>query len=53
MIQRIQSVFLFLVAAIMVTVLFLPIWNKLDLDAQEKVTLNAFKMVYSLSLIHI
>ncbi|VXD20806.1 DUF4293 domain-containing protein [Marinoscillum sp. 108] len=47
MIQRIQSVFLFLVAAIMVTVLFLPIWNKLDLDAQEKVTLNAFKMVYS------
>lgn len=47
MIQRIQSVFLFLVAVVMVTILFLPLWNKLDPEVQEVVTLNAFEMVYS------
>lgn len=47
MLQRIQSVFLFLVAIVMVTILFLPLWNKIDPTAQEVVELNAFEMVYS------
>lgn len=46
MIQRIQSVFLLLVAVVMVVTLFLPMWNKFDPQAQEVITLNAFKMVY-------
>lgn len=47
MIQRIQSVFLLLVAIIMIAILFLPMWNKIDTAAQETVTLNAFQMVYT------
>ncbi|MEQ8469572.1 MAG: DUF4293 domain-containing protein [Marinoscillum sp.] len=47
MLQRIQSVFLLLVAVIMITILFLPMWNKIDQGVQEVVTLNAFEMVYS------
>lgn len=47
MLQRIQSVFLFLVAVVMVTIMFLPLWSKVDQEVQEVVTLNAFEMVYS------
>lgn len=47
MIQRIQSVFLLLVALIMIAVLFLPMWGKVDMQAQELVELNAFELVYS------
>lgn len=47
MIQRIQSVFLLLVALVMLTVLFLPLWNKLDVEVMESVKLNAFNLTYS------
>ncbi len=47
MIQRIQTVFLFLVGVIMIATLFLPLWSKLDTSAQEVVNLNAFELVYS------
>ncbi|QNF33489.1 DUF4293 domain-containing protein [Adhaeribacter swui] len=43
MIQRIQSVFLFLIAIAMICVLFLPIWSKTDTDGQQYV-LNAFSL---------
>lgn len=47
MIQRIQSVFLFLVAVVMVVYLFLPIWGKVDFEAREVINLNTFQMVYT------
>lgn len=47
MLQRIQSVFLLFVAVIMIAILFLPMWNKIDTAAQETVSLNAFQLVYS------
>jgi hypothetical protein len=47
MIQRIQTVFLFLVGVIMIATLFLPLWSKIDTSAQEVVNLNAFELVYS------
>lgn len=43
MIQRIQTVFLFLIAIAMICVLFLPIWSKTDTNGQEYV-LNAFSL---------
>lgn len=46
MIQRIQSVFLLLVAVVMLMMLFFPIWVKVDPATQEYVVLNAFKLVY-------
>lgn len=47
MIQRIQSVFLLLVAMVMIVTLFLPMWNKFDPQAMEVVDLNAFQLVYA------
>ena len=47
MLQRIQSLFLLVVAIVMVSILFLPMWNKVDVNAQEVVELNAFELVYS------
>ena len=47
MIQRIQSVFLLLVAVIMVVILFLPMWTKFDPEVMEVATLNAFQLVYA------
>lgn len=47
MIQRIQSVFLFFVAAVMIAFLFLPIWGKVDFDAREVINLNAFQLIYT------
>lgn len=47
MLQRIQSVFLLLVAAVMITTLFLPMWAKFDAEAMEVATLNAYQLVYS------
>ncbi|RAK64560.1 DUF4293 domain-containing protein [Hymenobacter edaphi] len=41
MIQRIQSVFLLLLAICMVCVLFLPIWAKTDPQTNQTVTLTA------------
>ncbi len=45
MIQRIQSVFLLLVALSMLMILFVPIWVKGDLNTQEYVVLTAFELV--------
>lgn len=46
MIQRIQSIFLLLVAVILVATLFMPIWTKVDPSAMEEVDMNSFKVVY-------
>jgi len=42
MIQRIQSVFLLLLALAMLSVLALPLWHKLDGLTQQELTLTAF-----------
>ena len=46
MIQRVQSIFLFLVAASMITMLFFPIWNKVDFEKNELVKLTAFNFTH-------
>jgi glucan phosphoethanolaminetransferase (alkaline phosphatase superfamily) len=46
MIQRIQTVFLFLVGVCLLAVLFLPIWQKTGANAQEKAELTAFVLNY-------
>jgi hypothetical protein len=47
MIERIQTVYLFLIAALMVTYCFLPIWEKTDKKTNEKVVLTALSLDYS------
>ena len=42
MIQRIQSVFLLLLALAMLSVLALPLWHKVDALANQELTLTAF-----------
>lgn len=44
MIQRIQSVFLFLLIVAVVSMLFLPLWSKTDAATQETVVLTAFNI---------
>lgn len=46
MIQRIQTIFLFLSAAFMITMVFLPLWQKVDVDTNEKVSLTALELVH-------
>lgn len=46
MIQRIQSVFLLLVAVVMIATLFLPFWQEANLETREIVTINAFELLY-------
>ncbi|MCC2545795.1 DUF4293 domain-containing protein [Hymenobacter sp. BT175] len=45
MIQRIQSVFLLLLALAMISVAFLPIWSKLDPLTGEHLHLTAFQLL--------
>ncbi|OON70880.1 DUF4293 domain-containing protein [Hymenobacter sp. CRA2] len=47
MIQRIQSVFLLLLAICMVCVLFLPIWTKTDPQSNQTLTLTATQLTSS------
>lgn len=47
MIQRIQSVFLLLLALAMLSVLFLPIWSKTDPATQQTLVLTATKLSYA------
>ncbi len=47
MIQRIQSIFLLLVAAIMLAVLFLPLWADFKSDGSEQVTMTPLKLTYA------
>ncbi|ARS37121.1 DUF4293 domain-containing protein [Pontibacter actiniarum] len=44
MIQRIQSVFLFLLVLAMVAMLFLPLWSKTDATTGETVVLTAWNL---------
>jgi len=44
MIQRIQSVFLFLLVVAMVSMLFLPLWSKTDTITGETVVLSAWNL---------
>ncbi|MFD2785690.1 DUF4293 family protein [Hymenobacter rubripertinctus] len=46
MIQRIQSVFLLLLALAMLSVLFLPIWSKFDPASQQTVVLTATQLAF-------
>jgi hypothetical protein len=46
MIQRIQSVFLFLVMVAMTLMLFFPLWEKQNPRTTEKVTLSALQLAY-------
>lgn len=46
MIQRIQSLFLLIVAVVMIVVLFLPLWNKFDVEVMEAVRIDAFSLKY-------
>lgn len=46
MIQRIQSVFIFLVAVCMIAMIFSTIWEKISVDEQEKVTLTALYLTH-------
>ncbi|MEO9965150.1 MAG: DUF4293 domain-containing protein [Reichenbachiella sp.] len=47
MIQRVQSIFLVLVAACMIGLMFFPIWNKVDREKNEKVELTAFSFEHT------
>ncbi|RYU78693.1 DUF4293 domain-containing protein [Hymenobacter persicinus] len=47
MIQRIQSVFLLLLALAMLSVVFLPIWSKLDPLSNQELVLTATKLTYA------
>lgn len=44
MIQRIQTVFLFLLVMAMVSMLFLPLWSKTDATTNETVVLTAWSL---------
>lgn len=46
MIQRVQSIFLLMVAICMITYLFFPIWQKVAWQENEVITINAFELVY-------
>lgn len=46
MIQRIQTVFLFLVAVCMIAMVFSTLWEKISVDEQEKVTLTALYLTH-------
>lgn len=46
MLQRIQSFFLFLVALSMLSMLFFPLWNKVDVDKSEIVTVTALVLMH-------
>ncbi len=47
MIQRIQSIFLALVAVCMVLVVALPIWDKTDAQNMQNMHLNAFSITHT------
>jgi len=44
MIQRVQTVFLFLLAVAIISMLFLPLWSKTDAATHETVVLSAFNI---------
>ncbi|GAB4395485.1 MAG: hypothetical protein OHK0053_03750 [Microscillaceae bacterium] len=46
MIQRVQTIFLFVVVLSMVLCFFFPIWEKQNTSTQEKTSLNLFSLKY-------
>jgi hypothetical protein len=46
MIQRIQSIFLALLAILMFSMIFLPIWSKINPASGQEVAIDAMQMVY-------
>ncbi|MBX0333785.1 DUF4293 domain-containing protein [Pontibacter sp. HSC-14F20] len=46
MIQRIQTVFLALIVVAMVSLLFLPLWSKVDITTGEEVVLTAWSLFF-------
>ncbi|MEP5613227.1 MAG: DUF4293 domain-containing protein [Cyclobacteriaceae bacterium] len=44
MIQRVQSIFMFLAAIAMIAMVFFPLWQKADLETSQLVTMNAFEI---------
>ena len=46
MIQRVQSIFLFIAAVAAFAILFLPIWGKIDPSTGQKTLITAMKMVH-------
>ncbi|CAN5323856.1 DUF4293 domain-containing protein [soil metagenome] len=46
MIQRVQSIFLFLVSLCMFLMIFFPLWEKISVEDQQVVTLTAFTLTH-------
>ena len=46
MLQRIQSIFLALAAIVMVIIVFLPLWQKIDVEKSEIVTITALEITH-------
>lgn len=46
MLQRVQTIFLFLIASAMILFLFVNVWQKQSVEQAEHVTLNAFKLIH-------
>lgn len=46
MLQRIQSILLFFAALCMIAIIFMPIWEKPDVQKNESVTLSALALTY-------
>ncbi len=46
MIQRIQSIFMFIAAATMIVMTFFPIWEKADLETSKLITMNAYEVTF-------
>jgi hypothetical protein len=46
MVQRVQSIFLLLVAVTLIAMLFFPIWQKVDTVNKEKITLTPVELIH-------
>jgi drug/metabolite transporter (DMT)-like permease len=46
MLQRIQSIFLALAAIVMVIIVFLPLWQKIDVEKSEIITVTALEITH-------
>ncbi len=47
MLQRIQTLFLLLVVAAVITMLFMPIWSETSPDGKDTIALTAFNMTHT------
>lgn len=46
MLQRVQSIFMFLAAIAMIAMTFFPLWEKADFETSRLITMNAFEVTY-------